>query len=77
MDQVRIGLGEAIRALRQAKGLSQERLALAAGVHRSFIFRLEHGAVTVSVDTLSRITRPLDVSLSELFARAERTEGSA
>lgn len=76
MDQLRIGLGQAIRAFRQAKGLSQERLAVAAGVHRSFVFRLEHGAVTVSLDTLHRIARPLGVSLSDLLARAERTDGS-
>lgn len=72
MDRLRLGLGQAVRALRHDRALSQERLAEAAGVHRTFVYRLERGDVTVSLDTLQRIARPLSISLSALLAEAER-----
>lgn len=77
MDPLRVGLGVALRSLRQRRGLSQESLALAAGVHRSFVFRLERGDVNVSLDTLGRLAGALDVSVSELIALAEAAAASA
>lgn len=65
-------LGRTIRDLRKERGLSQERLAAEAGVHRSFVFRLERGDVNVSVDTLQRIAQALGVPVSRILARAEQ-----
>ena len=64
-------LGRTVRDLRQAKGLSQERLADEAGIHRSFLYRLERGDVNVSVDTLQRIAQALGVPISQILASAE------
>lgn len=78
MNPLRTELGRTIRELREAKALSQERLALAAGVHRSFVFRLEHGTVNVSVDVLQRIAVELGVPVSRLLETAEqRADGGA
>ncbi len=72
MDDLRSGLAATLRQLRGERGLSQEKLALAAGLHRTFVFRLEKGAVNVSLDALQRVAEALDVRLSELLALAEQ-----
>ena len=77
MDSLRVGLGRAIRDLRRAHHLSQERLAIAAGIHRSFVFRMERGEVNVSLGTLQRLAQPLGVSISDLLTRAEGFSESA
>lgn len=72
MYSLRVGLARATRELRLSAGLSQERLAAAAAVHRSFVFRLEKGEVNVSLDVLGRLAAALGVSVSELIALAEQ-----
>ena len=56
-----------IRRLRTAVGLSQEALAVDAGVDRSYMSRLERGTVSAGVDVLERIAEALDCKLAELF----------
>jgi transcriptional regulator with XRE-family HTH domain len=56
-----------IRRLRTAVGLSQEALAVDAGVDRSYMSRLERGTVSVGVDVLERIADALGCKLGELF----------
>lgn len=48
-------LGERIRTARKRKGLSQERLALEAGIDRSFMGQVERGQRNVSFSTLCRL----------------------
>lgn len=59
--QNRIGI------LRRAKGMSQAKLADAAGTTRSQINRLERGDRRLSLDWMTRIARVLDVKMSELL----------
>jgi transcriptional regulator with XRE-family HTH domain len=56
-------LGAALARLRSAHGVTQESLALACGVQRSYIAELERGRRNPSVETLLRIAAALDVSL--------------
>jgi transcriptional regulator with XRE-family HTH domain len=65
-------LGEEVRERRKKLKLSQEELAFQADVHRNLIGRLERGTYNPSVLKLLSIAVELDVSLSELFSRAER-----
>src|SRR5690348_6626142 len=59
LDSVRVGLG--FRALRRRRGWSQERLAGAANVSRSVIWRLERGhADRVTIATLATVAAALD-----------------
>ncbi len=59
--------GDRIRALRQDRGLSQERLAEMAGVHRTYLSSLERGERNVSLDNIYAIAAALGVSPAELF----------
>ena len=69
-------LGDRLRALRIAAGISsQEALAHRAGVHRTYIGRLERGETGVTVETLAAILAAMDLSLGEFlrdFARHVR-----
>ncbi len=54
-------MGLNIQNLRYSKKLSQEQLALAANVDRSYISEIEHAKSSVSIDILERIAVALDV----------------
>jgi transcriptional regulator with XRE-family HTH domain len=60
-------LGERIRGLRKEKGLSQEVLGERADLHEKFISQVERGAKNLSLDSLIKIAKGLDVSLEEVF----------
>jgi transcriptional regulator with XRE-family HTH domain len=64
-------LGAQIRALREAKGLSQERLADLAGLHRNFIGLIERGQRNPTFLTLIALSSKLGLPLSELIEAAE------
>jgi transcriptional regulator with XRE-family HTH domain len=63
-------LGAAIRAARKARDLSQESLAVDAGVDRSYLGALERGEVNVTVMVISRVCDALRIKPSELLRRA-------
>lgn len=69
-DPKLIALGAAIRRVRLAKGISQERLALLAEIDRSYVGRIERGDNNVAVLTLSRLALALNISLSALMHKA-------
>jgi transcriptional regulator with XRE-family HTH domain len=69
-DAVLQKIGMAIRALRIAQGISQERLALLAEVDRSYVGRIERGENNIAVLTLVRIASALSMTVAELMARA-------
>ena len=60
-------LGRKVRALRDAKGWSQERLAEQADMDRSYIAGIEVGARNPSVKALERLAAALSVRLPDLF----------
>jgi transcriptional regulator with XRE-family HTH domain len=59
-------VGKRIRILRLTQELTQEELAAAAGISRSFVSLIEHGAKGIDVVRLLRIASALDVALDEL-----------
>lgn len=59
-------VGERIEELRKEKGLTQEGLAEKAGLNRSYFWDIENGR-NISIKTLGKLTRILEVSLSEFF----------
>ena len=61
----RVGLN--VRNLRNYRGLSQEQLALAAEVDRSYISEIELAKNSASIDVLERIADALGVDPKELF----------
>ena len=74
MKQLRTALGHTIRELRTAAGFSQEKFAVAAGVHRTFMGNLERGDANPSLETLEGIARGLGIKVWELMERAERRQ---
>ncbi|WP_102870188.1 helix-turn-helix domain-containing protein [Phaeobacter inhibens] len=61
----RVGLN--VRNLRNSRGLSQEQIALAAEVDRSYISEIELAKNSASIDVLERIADALGVDPKELF----------
>ncbi|MCG3206386.1 MAG: hypothetical protein KCHDKBKB_03122 [Elusimicrobia bacterium] len=60
-------LGERIKELRKKLGMTQEDLAFKVGVDRSYMGFVERGEKNPTVATISKISKSLKVSLSELF----------
>lgn len=56
-----------LRRLRVKRALSQEALAVDAGVDRSYVGRIERGVENPTVETLDRLAKALDVSAAELL----------
>ncbi len=52
-------LGSAVRLARRAQGLTQEELALVAGVGRRFVIELEAGKPTAQLGAALRVIRAL------------------
>jgi transcriptional regulator with XRE-family HTH domain len=60
-------LARNLRLLRAAKGLSQEALADAAGISRSYVSALEGRRNSASVDRLDKLAAELDVETHVLL----------
>ena len=64
--QVRLGLR--IREIRHEINLSQEKLALKAGIDRTYMNSVENGRRNISIGSLTKITTALGVSLGQFFS---------
>ena len=53
--------------LRRAKGLSQEALACAASVNRSYLARIETAQPYVGLEVIGKLAEALDVEAAELL----------
>lgn len=62
-------IGQRIRALRTARGISQEAFADACGLHRTHMSLLERGKINVTIATLQQITAGLNIKLKDFFAK--------
>lgn len=69
-------LGLVIRETRQAKGLSQEKLAELSKLHRNFIGLVERSATVPALDSLFAIADALGCEASELMTKAEQLADS-
>jgi transcriptional regulator with XRE-family HTH domain len=56
-----------LRKLRVAQGISQEALALEAGVDRTYVGRLERGLENPTVAVLDRLAGRLGITIAEFF----------
>jgi transcriptional regulator with XRE-family HTH domain len=66
--------GERVRVLRQARSLSQEALALAAELDRTYIGGVERGERNISLLNIQKIAQALNVSLTDLLQFEQKTE---
>jgi len=69
--------GLALREQRERKGLSQERLAELAGLHRTYVGSVERGERNISIRNILTLAQALEISASHLIASTERLMPSA
>jgi two-component system response regulator len=62
--------GSAVRARRKHLQLSQEALAERAGLHRTYVADVERGARNLSLGSIDKLARALEVSIASLFFQA-------
>ena len=74
-DAVRLhrAVGKRLRDLRRAEpGLSQEKLAARAGLHRTYVGKVERGEAATTVDSLAALCAAMDTTLSVFFESFNR-----
>jgi transcriptional regulator with XRE-family HTH domain len=69
-------LGKAVRQLREERGMTQEAVALIAGVHPTWVSRIESGSLNPSWGMISRVAEALEVKVSDLAEKAEEQGNS-
>ncbi|MEI6348525.1 MAG: helix-turn-helix transcriptional regulator [Bacteroidota bacterium] len=65
--EISIKFGEKVRELRNKKGLSQEKLAEFADVHRTYIGMIERAEKNITLVNIEKIAKALNVSISSMF----------
>ena len=59
--------GNRVKEIRIEKGLSQDYLALASGIDRPQISKIEQGKINVTLDTMARLAKALDIKVANLL----------
>ena len=75
-ESVNRRFGERIRALRLAKGWSQEDLAERAGMDRTYVGGIERGRRNPTLKNVAALARALECHLNELFEFPGEEHGS-
>ena len=70
-EKLKIYFGEALRRLREERGLSQEELGYESGYHRTYISQLERGQKSPSIQTIFQLARALNLKPRELVKAVE------
>lgn len=60
--------GERLRAIRLEKGLSQEKVADLAGLHRNYVSSVERGERNISIVNIDKLAQALKVPMAELMS---------
>ena len=68
-------IGSRIKAIRKAKGYTQEQLAELAGCHPTYIGQIERGEKNATIESILKITKALKISLSQLFENIDGNRG--
>jgi len=72
VDALQHRFGHVVRRRRLATGLSQEALAAAAGLHRTYVGLLERGLRMPSILIAQKVARALGMTTGELLDEVER-----
>lgn len=68
MMKANFSCGDRIRELRTERAMSQERVALSAGITPAYLGQVERGQKNATVAIVERICAAMNVSLSEFFS---------
>lgn len=69
--EIRTDLGKAIRELREARGLTLDALAEKAGMHTTYLSRIERAHSSPTWEKITALADALDLRVSEIAAAAE------
>jgi transcriptional regulator with XRE-family HTH domain len=72
VDQISTVFGQVLREQRLSRELSQEELALAADVDRTFVSQMERGIRQPTITTLLKLAGALGIQPSTLVVRMEK-----
>ncbi|HOL35918.1 MAG TPA: helix-turn-helix transcriptional regulator [bacterium] len=61
-------IGNSIRKIRKAMGMTQEELSSKTGISSSFLSHIERGTKKASIETIYKIANALQVPIEKLFA---------
>ena len=75
VTQRQVVLGARISERRTNLGLGQERLALDAGLHRTYLTTVERGMRNPSLETLCRIASALNCDVADLVQGLQAESG--
>ena len=67
MVHVQVRFGTRLRSIRLERGISQEKLAELADLHRTYVSSIERGERNVSLVNIERLAAALGVSMAELM----------
>ena len=67
MKKILLKYGNRVRALRNERHLSQEKLAEICNLHRTYIGSVERGERNISLKNIKKIADALSIPLSELM----------
>jgi len=66
--KILIKFGNKVRKERAKLGLSQEKLAAKAGVHRTYIGMIERAEKNITLENIKKVTKALNLKLSDFFS---------
>jgi transcriptional regulator with XRE-family HTH domain len=66
MEKLAVIIGDRIRAIRKKRGLKQEDMER-FGLSYKYYQKIERGKVNVTLSTLEKIAKALDIDIKELF----------
>ena len=72
---IRADLGQAIRELREARGLTLDKLSAKAGMHTTYLSRIERAHSSPTWEKVSSLAEALDLSIAEIATVAEAQAG--
>ncbi len=64
-----VRIGEIIRRLREARGLTQTVLARRAGLSRMHVIRIERDDISPTLDTVEKVAKALGVTVRTLLPK--------
>lgn len=59
--------GQRLRVVREGVGISQEKLAELAGLHRTYVSSVERGKRNISIQNIERLAKALKTTMAALM----------
>ena len=68
---IKAKIGIALKEIREKKNITQAMLANMSGIDRTFISHVENGSRNISMETLEKMLKGLDVTFKDFFKRQD------